>query len=180
MSATDLFELAQNELLRSNVDRRHPFRFFWLATQSDYPELRTVVKRDFTKAWEIIIFTDARSPKVTQIRQQARVSALFYHPKKKLQVRLRGHARLIAESEEEYGPYLQQVQQSPALKDYQTELAPGSPLSPAGVGLGTTLHFAVIQFSTKEIDILQLGTEAHQRVLFHRNGEGWEAQAIVP
>ena len=40
-----LFDLAKAELIRSNADRRHPFRYLSLATHGVYPEIRTVVKR---------------------------------------------------------------------------------------------------------------------------------------
>ncbi|MFK7970361.1 MAG: pyridoxamine 5'-phosphate oxidase family protein, partial [Bacteroidia bacterium] len=76
-----LLKNAQGELLRANADKRHPFRFFTLATLDKYPEVRTVVLRKAKPDFDIVLFTDSRSPKVRHIQASPHVSALFYHPK---------------------------------------------------------------------------------------------------
>ena len=78
----ELFKLAKAELLRSNADRRHPFLYFTLATFGQYPEARTVVKRHAGQDLSLLFFTDSRKHKVRQIKKNAKVSALFYHPNK--------------------------------------------------------------------------------------------------
>ena len=102
----ELFNLAQAELLRSNADRRHPFLYFTLATFGRYPEARTVVNRHVNAGLSVLLFTDRRTSKVSQARESPRVTALFYHPKKKLQVRMNGvtgNFDYVA-ADEDFGP----------------------------------------------------------------------------
>lgn len=179
----DLLELARAELLRSNVDRKHPFRLMYLSTAGEYPETRTVVKRRATQDFAIIFFTDSRSPKVSQIREKPKVSVLFYHPKKKLQIRLYGQGHLIDEGHGDFNRYLQSVKESPSLKDYTTLQAPGDPLSAgpeASVLFGEDIHFMAIEVKPEKLDVLLLGRESHARSLYvERKGE-WHRQALVP
>ncbi|MEL6638820.1 MAG: pyridoxamine 5'-phosphate oxidase family protein [Bacteroidota bacterium] len=178
--ALELLEQAKAELLRSNADRRHPFRFFWLATHGEYPELRTVVQRQFRPDWSLTVFTDTRTPKVAQIREDARVSVLFYHPRKKLQVRWRAQAELIEAGHDRYENWRQQVVQSPSITDYQTELPPGSPLPVEGLRYGEDLHFVALQIRAVEVDVLQLSREQHRRVRFLRTATDWSGGEVVP
>ncbi|MCB0551597.1 MAG: pyridoxamine 5'-phosphate oxidase family protein, partial [Phaeodactylibacter sp.] len=138
----ELFELAKAELLRSNTDHRHPFRYFSLATFGLFPEVRTVVAREVSQSLSVLFFTDSRTPKVAQIKENPRVSALFYHPKKKLQARIKGMAELIGKGHEAYPSLLERVKNSDALKDYTAVLAPGSKVKDTlDVIYGDSLHF---------------------------------------
>ncbi|NET33229.1 MAG: hypothetical protein F6K19_14615 [Cyanothece sp. SIO1E1] len=179
----DLLELARAELLRSNADRKHPFRLMYLSTTGEYPETRTVVKRKATPDFSITFFTDSRSPKVSQIRANPKSSVLFYHPKKKLQIRLYGQAHLIDEGHGDFDRYLQSVKESPSLKDYTTLHAPGDPLTAgpeASVLFGDDIHFIAIEVKPEKLDILLLGRENHTRSLYvERKGE-WHQQPLVP
>ncbi len=179
----ELLELARAELLRSNVDRKHPFRLMYLSSLGDYPETRTVVKRKATSDFVLTFFTDSRSPKVGQIRKNSKVSALLYHPKKKLQLRLYGQAELIDEEHGDFNLYLQSVKESPSLKDYSTMQAPGVPL-PAGpeapVLFGDEIHFIAIEVKPEKLDILLLGRDSHARSLYQYKGGEWHQQRLVP
>ena len=179
----DLLELAKTELLRSNVDRKHPFRLLYLSTWGVYPEVRTVVKRKIDSDLNLTFFTDSRSPKVEQIRNNSKVSALFYHPKKKLQIRLYGQAILIDEGHGDFDRYLQTIKQSPSLKDYTTIQAPGSslPQEEEAVGLfGEEVYFLAVEIHAQKLDVLQLGKESHQRSIFIRQEDEWLEQPLVP
>ncbi|PHN03198.1 pyridoxamine 5'-phosphate oxidase family protein [Flavilitoribacter nigricans] len=178
----DLFESVQLELSRSNADRRHPFRFFYLATFGDYPEVRTVVKRDFSAAdWSVSFFTDARSPKVGQMEQNDRVSALFYHPKRQLQLRMKGQAQLITAEDADFGDYLEQARQTSGLKDYRSLLAPGTEIEgEAPEKSDEALHFLAIRVVPVSLDVLQLGKEQHLRRAYRRVGEEWQRTVLVP
>lgn len=179
----DLFEQANAELIRSNADRKHPFRLMYLSTFGEYPEVRTVVKRKVDPDLNLIFFTDSRSPKVTQIRDNPKVSVLFYHPKKKLQLRLYGKAVLIDHGHGDFDRYWQSVQGAPSLQDYTTVKAPGSPIgqeSEAQALFGEEVYFVAVQILTEKLDVLQLGRESHQRSRFVRDKDNWIQQELVP
>lgn len=181
----DLNELlgsVKAELVRSNADQRHPFRFFYLATQGTYPEIRTVVKRDFSyEDWSVVFFTDARSPKVKQIQAQDKISALFYHPKKMLQLRMKGKAQLIGPDQETYTSYFEKVRQSPASGDYSSIYPPGTEIEEkTELNTGDELHFLAIRIQPTYLDILQLGKEQHTRMGYEWVDGGWKGQRLVP
>ncbi|HAS40659.1 MAG TPA: hypothetical protein DCS93_09280 [Microscillaceae bacterium] len=179
----ELLTEAKDAFSRSNVDKKHPFRYFTLVTFGEaYPEARTVVSRGVDKALQILVFTDARSLKVAQIQKNNQVSALFYHPKQKLQVRVQGEAHLIDENHQEYATYLHQVRSSPSLLDYTTSQAPGSVLeNDAGdITHGEHLHFLAIQVIPHQLDVLKLDRVQHQRARYAQSGKGWIEQRLVP
>lgn len=183
----NLLEFAKQELIRSNADRRHPFRYFTLGTIDTFtntPELRTVVKRHFNSDFEVFFFTDTRSPKVAQIKGNQNISAHFYHPKKQLQIRLKGIAELLSEDDVFYQNQLNTIQQSRSINDYMTLEAPGSPLEEANeeksIKYGTALYFTVIRIRPSLLDILQLDRNGHLRATYSKQGEDWEEQLLVP
>ena len=80
--------------------KEHPFRFFVLASpHSTYPGLRTVVLREVDQSGWIEMYTDRRSPKVVQLKQHPNCSALFYHPKKKWQLLLKGRMEEVQDAD---------------------------------------------------------------------------------
>ncbi len=176
----NLLQVARTELLRSNTDREHPFRLMTLATQALYPEVRTVVKRHISEEMTIRFYTDARSPKVGQMRQQPWVSCLFYHPRQQLQVRVKGQAQLVQEGPI-YATCLEQITQSTGLRDYTTEQAPGSSLLEATrLDPGGSIHFLVVEVVSAEIEVLQLNREQHQRSVFFWQENEWTERRLVP
>ena len=177
----ELFKLAKAELLRSNADRRHPFLYFTLATFGQYPEARTVVKRHAGQDLSLLFFTDSRTPKVSQIKKNAKVSALFYHPKKKLQVRMKGLAELIGKGDESYDQFLEQIKNSRALKDYTARQAPGSEVGDESeIVFGEEAHFIAIKIKPAYMDVLRLGREQHERRRYTLEGKNWEEAVLVP
>ena len=60
--------------------------------------LRTVILRQFIPNKRLLVcHTDARAQKVQEISNSSEVSWLFYHPKRKVQLRMLGHATLHAD-----------------------------------------------------------------------------------
>jgi len=176
----ELLTEAKDAFFRSNVDKKHPFRYFTLVTFGEtYPEARTVVSRGVDQSLKVLIFTDVRSPKVAQVQANGQVSALFYHSKQKLQVRMKGEAHLIDEKHKDYATYLHQVKSSPSIQDYTTTEAPGSILD-GDITHGETLHFIAIQVIPHQLDILKLDREQHQRARYVKEGENWVEQKLVP
>jgi hypothetical protein len=78
-----------------------PFHWPVLGTiANDGASLRTVILRQFVLADRVLVcHTDARAQKVREISNSARVSWLFYHPKRKVQLRISGLAALHADDE---------------------------------------------------------------------------------
>ncbi len=177
----DLLTLTKAELKRSENDLDHPFRYFFLATHDRFPQVRTVVKRDLDDRLAITFFTDSRTRKVREINQNDLVSALFYHPQKKLQVRLNGKASILAEDSLQYAGYFNQVQSGPHKKDYTTLDSPGSPrLDEAEIIYGETIHLTVIRIIPHELDVVQLGQLNHHRSHYKRDGQLWIETKLVP
>jgi pyridoxine/pyridoxamine 5'-phosphate oxidase len=176
-----LFQLAKTELLRANADRKHPFRTFWLGTFGTFPEVRTVVKRKTYPDLRTLFFTDSRSPKVQQMLTNPKVTALFYHPKKKLQVRVKGEACLVDPAGKEFEALLDRLRQSPAIKDYTTLHAPGTEITEAETSLfDEQVHFAAVEVKPLEIDILLLGEHTHERMRYTLEAGAWQEISLVP
>ena len=177
----ELLTIAKAELLRSNADQDHPFRYFCFGTQGDFPELRTVVKREVLEDLSVVFFTDSRTPKVQQIQMEPKVSALFYHPLKQLQIRIKGSARLIDEEHQAYPKYFQQVQQGLAKKDYSSLGIPGTPSKDESeIIYGDTIHLMVVKIIPQEFDIVQLGQDRHYRSRYRKNDMIWIETKLVP
>lgn len=178
----ELLTLAKAELRSSNADRKHPFRYFYFATLGDFPEVRTVINRKVDLDLTLTFFTDARSPKVQQIRKNKQVSALFYHPDKKLQIRMSGLAELVDKRHGDFDRLLNEVKQTSSLKDYTTLQAPGSTVpDEAELLFGDEVYFLGIKIKPIKLDILQLEREGHRRSAYAKNENGeWAATVLVP
>ncbi len=181
MSSSDLLSMAQKELSEAKDDGKHPFRTFGLATQgASYPELRTVVLRDVGANLHIIFFTDSRSPKVGEIMENPQVSALFYNPETRLQLRIKGKTRIIEKKSELHTEYLHQLKDS-ALEDYRTPLPPSSIFSQASTAdQSDSIHFSAIEIIPLELDMLLLGRDEHVRYRYHPKNGNWNTVRLMP
>ncbi len=179
----ELLKTIKAEWVRSNADRRHPFRLFSLGTIK-YPEgtpaIRTVVLRSFRHDTDsFLVFTDSRSPKCLDISHQDAVELLFYHPRKKWQVRVKATAKVQGKEHPDYRGFLEQAKQSPSISDYMTLHPPGTPSEQ--VEFGDEIHFAFIEMEAKEYDILMLDRAGHKRERFVKTGgDIWEGSSLVP
>ena len=87
-------------MLKQGVNRfSDPFHWPVLGSMGkDGCRLRTVILRQFIWPERILVcHTDARADKVQEISNFAKVSWLFYHPRKKVQLRISGPATLHAD-----------------------------------------------------------------------------------
>ncbi|MCB0288469.1 MAG: pyridoxamine 5'-phosphate oxidase family protein, partial [Calditrichaeota bacterium] len=77
-------------------DRRDPLHTPVIGTvENNAPQLRTVIFRKFDPASRTLIFhTDFRTEKVAQIQNNPVVSWLFYHPERKVQLRIISDAKI--------------------------------------------------------------------------------------
>ena len=78
-------------------DRKSPFHTPLLSTvdNRNKPNSRTVVLRQFFhKKWVILIHSDIRSKKITEIKKNKNICIVFYDEQEKIQLRLSGQARI--------------------------------------------------------------------------------------
>jgi len=172
-----LWQLATSELIRSNADPKHPFKKAVLTTLGIFPESRWVVKRDYnSEDHTILIYTDRRSSKVSQIEVNNKVTLLFYHPKKKIQIRIYALAELHSKGSL-YEAHLDKVRNHP--KDYSTLLAPGFVLN-GELKYGSDINFTLLVVKPILWDVLELGKERHYRVRYELEGNKWHGTELVP
>jgi pyridoxamine 5'-phosphate oxidase len=90
------------KMLKRGVTRfNDPFHWPVLGTTGkDSCGLRTVILRQLLLPDRILVcHTDSRATKAQEINHSNKVSWLFYHPKKQVQVRITGHATLHTEDQ---------------------------------------------------------------------------------
>ena len=88
------WEELKEELQRGASKKGHPFRYFTLGTVGleRLPRLRTIVLRRISEDLTLTFYTDRRSKKLIHIKENNKVSLLFYHPKKLMQLKVEGLA----------------------------------------------------------------------------------------
>lgn len=176
-----LLEEAKIELVNGHTKKRHPFRYFTLATiKNGKPKQRTVVLRKTLDDLSLVFYTDNRTDKIKELKNNAEFSALFYHPKKLLQVRIEGKAALITDKEQ-IESYWHTVQQA-SRKDYTTQIAPGTPIkNPDEVEYNSKEnYFCPVKLVPSSIEYLRLKRPNHLRVLFSKSDGDWLGDFLVP
>lgn len=171
----------KGELVNGYAKKRHPFRYFTLATVYEgLPKQRTVVLRKMLHDFEVLFYTDLRSQKVKDIKANSAVSALFYHPKKMMQVQLEGHAKCVTDKDE-LNTYWKAIPES-SRKDYITKLAPGTYIkNPDHVDYNPEdAHFCAIKIIPEAISFLQLQRPHHLRLQYTKVEGQWQGQFLVP
>lgn len=178
-SLSDIWAALQADLRRSVVDNKHPWRYYTLATYeiANGADARTVVNRAVTEDFQLVIFTDSRVNKVRQLRQDDRATLLFYHPKRRTQLRIKCRAQVITEGDL-YNNYKSSLG-AHSKNDYNTSEAPGTAIDDY-ISRDDDLHFAVVIFSPYEVDYLQLSREGHSRAVFKEKGSRWTGDVVIP
>lgn len=167
MAIEEAWKKVLNEVSSASEDSGHPFRNLSLATvdTKGYPHQRTVILRDFENRSEFLIYTDSRSAKVKQIRQNNSVSLLFYDDQKKLQLLVNGEASLITD-----GPLHEQHWKNHGRKrarSFTSVLKPGTPIeNPEDAyewNPEDSSRFCIIHIRAMEMEFLQLDGHRHLR-----------------
>ena len=182
----EFWQQSLSELRRANADRKHPFRNTVLATsRHNIPSQRTVVMRKFQSDHSILIYTDHRSQKCQELdaHQENAAALLFWHPKKKLQVRLAGYIRQHLSDEGKKAHWNNTP--TGAKKSYTTTKPPGTVTeSPLEVDYDASLqdgrHFTLLLFHPISIELLQLDQEVHLRAGFALENGNWNGHWLVP
>ena len=174
-------EEAKQELVHGHSKKRHPFRYFTLSTIEDgQPKQRTVVLRKTLPDSSLVFYTDHRTQKIKDIQKNPKFSALFYHPKKLLQIRVEGKAELITDAAD-IATYWHTVQQA-SRKDYTTNIAPGTQIkNPDNVDYNPDEnYFCPVKLIPTSIEYLRLTRPNHIRILFDKVNEDWSGEFLVP
>jgi pyridoxine/pyridoxamine 5'-phosphate oxidase len=178
----NFFEELKDELHKGVHKKGHPFRYCTMATVGldHMARLRTVVLRKVSEELNLIFYTDRRSKKLVHIKENNKVSVLFYHPKKLLQLKVEGLATIVKDGKT-LQKYWSGVQPN-SRKDYTTSIAPGSTIAnPDAVEyLGNENHFCILEIEPFKIEYLKLRRPNHLRIHYSKNSMDWEGEFLVP
>lgn len=183
MTATFWDELLK-ELRKGLNIKGHPFRYCTLGTVGldQLPRLRTIVLRDMDDdtSMNLYFYTDARSKKIMHINENPRVSLLFYHPKKLMQLKIEGWAEQVQDSALLQKRWAKIGARS--RKDYITEQPPGTALdNPDNINyLNDENHFCMVRVAPFKIEYLKLKRPNHLRIHFAKENGDWEGEFLVP
>lgn len=158
------------------------------------PFPRIMVLRDVAQNCGRFRFhTDQRSPKVEQIGDGASIALLAYDPELRIQLTVRGAARV-----EHAGAISDAAWAASAPSSRRCYLAahpPGTPVEVATAGLPGELlnraptmaesqagrdNFSVLLIEARELEWLKLTSCGNRRAVFARSGEDWHGQWITP
>ena len=161
------------------LKKKHDFRYVYFATVADgKPHQRTVVLRDVVNEHQPIIYTDARSNKVKELKKNPNASIVMYNHKKLMQITLNGQMEMIREGDY-YEDRWSRVQ-GKAQRDFITKKAPGTPLkNPDEVEYSDQHYFMVLKLVPDTIEYLQLKRPNHIRALFKAEDD-WVGEFLNP
>ena len=174
---------------------RDPFHWPVLGTAGlKGPELRCVILRGFSRSDRVLVcHTDARAAKVQEIAKFSNVSWLFYHPQKRIQLRISGHATL--HTDDEFADRQWAESRLTSRLNYGATEPPGTPIDSPSSGLPDFLihkaptlletekvrpHFAAIACCFDTIDWLVLRLSGNRRARFKWDEAGLHAEWLVP
>jgi hypothetical protein len=156
--------------------------------------LRTVILRQFLLPERILVcHTDARADKVQEISNSDKVSWLFYHPKRKVQLRISGHATLHAD--DQFADEQWAATKITSRLNYSTTEPPGTPIDQPSSGLPDFLlkkvptlleseksrkNFMAIACRIDSMDWLILRTLGNRRARFDWDQNGLKATWLIP
>jgi hypothetical protein len=162
------------ELDHAAHDREHAWRVMTLATvDGDRADARSVVLRDVNaERREIVFYTDARSPKVAQIRAQPQAMLVGWWPQPGWQLRLRVTLSIETAGLEVSSRWAR-VKLSPSAHDYLAALPPGTPVDRYQPERGSREHFAVVTAQVDEMDWLELHADGHRRARLAGGASTW-------
>lgn len=183
-SPEKIWQTVLHELNLGWFDTSHPFRFVSLGTQSEQgPEVRTVILREFEKVLDLYVFTDFRSDKVCELRANPSATLHFYHPEKRVQIRIRAKAEIHHQdlvSDAFWGRL-----KGDSRLAYNSFLAPGTEISTPEEAFNWAeeiddRYFSVLRFIPHSFEVLQLNGLKHLKILFTKKEGQWVGQWLVP
>jgi pyridoxamine 5'-phosphate oxidase len=179
MARIDTLTLIEAELWQqlelASRQREHEWRTIALATlEHGEPQVRSVLLREVDPAArELVFFTDARAPKVAQLRAQPIGMLLCWSSRLGWQLRLRVRMEVDASGLQASSRWAR-LKLTPAAQDYLSPLPPGSPLaSRYEPQRASREHFAVVTAQVLSLDWLELHADGHRRARFGPDGAQW-------
>ena len=176
------FKELKGELQNGASKKDHPFRYCTFATVGNerMARLRTIVLRKVTEKFSLIFYTDKRSKKLIHIKENNKVSILFYHPKKLLQLKIEGLARVRID-DALVKTHWSGIQ-SNNRKDYTTSKAPGTSITDPDLieYLNKENHFCIIEVEPFKLEYLKLQRPNHIRIRFSKADIDWHSEFLVP
>lgn len=183
------FTDVHDQLKRAGVDTRHKFRFFTVATigntEKTIPQSRMVVLRSFSDDWIFEFYTDHRSSKVEEIKDTPIISAMFWDPPKRVQVRIEANVSLHNQ-DDVAGERWKDVQ-GDAQKAYTSTLTPGSPIDDPKDAHDwpdsySSDNFTVAVCSAVRVKVLQISGMEHIALESRRDrpSDEWQKTWIAP
>jgi hypothetical protein len=184
------------KMLERGVSRfNDPFHWPALGTTAeDGVSLRAVILRQFISADRVLVcHTDARAEKIREISNFARVSWLFYHPKRKVQLRISGPATLHAD--DEFADRQWRAAKITSRLNYCAIDPPGTAIETPSSGLPDFLinkvptlletqrgrkNFMVIACRIERMDWLVLSLLGNRRARFDWDENGLNAKWLIP
>jgi hypothetical protein len=163
------------ELHRAAVDRHHDWRTPVLATTGldGLAQARTVVLREVRRIdQQLLVYTDARSPKVAELLAQPVASLLCWSPRLHWQLRLQLRFS-VSRNDAEASAAWERVRQSPSAGDYLAARAPGEQLRETPEPLLETPQLAVLLGEVLTMDWLELGRAGHRRAKLDAQRVEW-------
>ena len=156
-------------------DPRHPARILTLANidLQGQPQARSVILRE-ADPWLLSIYTDSRSPKVSQLANDPNAQLLFWDQQKRWQLRCSASAQLVTD-ESTLAELWRKIGSSASAQDYLGAQPPGELLQ-SGLDSRTEPALAILRFHVTEIDWLALDRAGHKRQRLTPDG----VQALVP
>jgi pyridoxine/pyridoxamine 5'-phosphate oxidase len=181
-------------LLNAAVKRNHPMRTPVLGTVADNrAHLRTVILRQTNpQARTLSFYSDFRAAKIAHLQENAQLAALFYHPRKQWQIRVRGEATLHHQDEKARAHWAKISVKGRA--NYAARHTPGSTTDQPTDGLPdfwnsdlkpaetefAYANFTLIEMAVFELEALLLHPEGHQRAHFAWGNDNWEKHWLIP
>ena len=157
-------------------DRFSDYHTFSLATApKNIAEIRTVVLRGCDRKNQSIIFhTNNLTSKISEIKNNPNVGALFYDKKEKIQIRCNGDA--VINNMDEYCKERWNKMSAQSQECYYQNISPGENIEYPEIvknKLENKLseNFTVITINISKIDWLYLSSKVHTRVKFLRDND---------
>lgn len=174
---------------------QHPFHFPVISTfNKDFPESRVVVLREvLQKENALVFYSDVRSPKIQQIKENPHISWLFYDAISRIQLRIRANASLHFKDEISLAAWENSRLES--RRAYLSQPAPSTVVVKPTDGLPKDLkignlskenvkdgyqNFIVVKTKVLEMDWLWLSHNGHLRASFKREAEEYKMEWMLP
>ncbi len=163
-----------SNLADAAADRGHPWRFAVLATtDGTTADARTVVLREVdAAARRLVVYTDARSPKVEQIGAHPLGTMVVYSDPLGWQLRMAVRLQIETTGLAVWSRWAR-LKMTPAAHDFLSPLPPGSPVERPTPERGTREFFAVMTAEVLAVDWLELHADGHRRARFDEAGRRW-------